>query len=72
MREYFEIGEVGNTRSIAGACQRALISAIKGVVDACRKETPDIPGLTWEQIHYLLDSFEKKEVSILEVNGEHE
>lgn len=65
----FEMAETGDTRGIIGATQRSLISAIKDLVSDLKKETK-APGLTWDQLDYLLEGFRNKEVTLIE--QEHE
>jgi hypothetical protein len=56
----FEVANPDDPRAVAKATQRAIIAAMKSVIDSFRNE-PGRPGLTWEQIDFILDEFGKKE-----------
>lgn len=60
----FEIAKSDNAESVATATQKALISAIR---DFIRGLKPDInaPGLTWEQLDFVLEKFNKTEPTII-------
>lgn len=62
----FEMANSDDPKEIIMASQRSIIRAMKDVVNGLREETmKGLPGMTWEQIEYLLDSFEKKEPEII-------
>lgn len=65
----FEQANGDNPQEIIIATQRSLIKAIKGVISDVRKDTK-APGLTWEQLDYLLDKFKDKEPTVVFKTGD--
>lgn len=57
----FEMAHADKPEEIIQATQKSLISAMRTAIQDL-KTTVEIkqPGLTWEQIEYFLDRFEKK------------
>lgn len=60
----FEVANSGDDEGLIKASQKALISAMREVIGGLRGDTK-APGLTWEQIDFILDGFEKKEPTII-------
>ena len=51
--------------SIILAVQESLLNSLSGFIADVKKETK-APGLTWEQLDYVLDAFKKKKPTIIE------
>lgn len=51
--------------SIIAAVQESLLNSLSGFIADVKKET-QAPGLTWEQLDYVLDAFKKKKPTIIE------
>lgn len=66
--KHFEMANGDNPEEIILATQRSVMTALKNVVINIRKDTKQ-PGLTWEQLDYLFDSFEKKQPEIIIQRG---
>lgn len=60
----FEMANADNPEGLIKATQKALLKAMTDVFSDVKKES-QMPGMTWEQIEYFLDKFEKKEVEII-------
>lgn len=65
----FEMAFAGDTEGIIAASQRSVIKAMREVITGLKGDTK-APGLTWEQIEFLLDGFEKKKAEIIFQDGE--
>ena len=60
----YEMANSDNPEEIILATQRSFVKALKGII-ADVKETTKQPGLTWEQIDYLLTSFGEKKPTVI-------
>lgn len=60
----FEVADSDNPTDLIKASQRAVCAAMKKVVSGLRSDVGG-PGLTWEQIEYLIDGFAKKEPHVI-------
>lgn len=60
----FEVATSDDVNSIVTATQRALIDSIIGVIHDIKSDTKQ-PGLTWDQLDYLLNGFKNKKVNII-------
>jgi len=65
----FEMAKGNSPEDIAKATQRALISSMRDIFKLMKAEIMQ-PGLTWEQIEYILVQFEKKKPAIFEQEEE--
>lgn len=65
----FEMANSDDPDAIIAATQRSFVEAIRGVVKDLQKIQPT-PGLTWEQIDYLLVEFGKKKPTVIHQEGE--
>jgi hypothetical protein len=64
--KHFEMASSDDPRGMIMATQRSVIMMLKGILRNVRANTPQkIPGLTWEQLDYLLDEAAKKEPEII-------
>lgn len=63
-KQNFEMAHADDLEAIIAATQRSVIFAIKGVIADTRAEMKE-PGLTWQQIDFILDHFEKKQPTIV-------
>lgn len=61
----FEMAKGNSSEDIVRATQKALIISMKQFVKELQEEIKQ-PGLTWDQVNYLLESFEKKQPVIFE------
>lgn len=61
----FEMVKGNSPEDIVRATQKALIISMKQFVKELQEEIKQ-PGLTWDQVNYLLESFEKKQPVIFE------
>lgn len=60
----FEVANIEKPEEIIMAAQKSVIKAIQKVVAEVKAETKN-PGLTWEQIDYLLEGFKNKQPKII-------
>lgn len=62
----FEMAHSDDPKEMIMATQRALISMLKDIIKGIRADVPkNVPGMTWEQIDFLLDLAAKKEPIII-------
>lgn len=64
MVESFEMADPNDTESVVNAAQRSVLKAMKNVIADVKRECGG-PGMTWAQIEYLMEGFEKKEPTII-------
>lgn len=66
MKTTFEMANSDDPKAIIKASQRSILKAMKDVIHGIRdsKEGKNRPGLTWAQIDYLIEGFEKKDAEI--------
>lgn len=64
MSANFEMANGDDPKEVAVAAQRSFVAMIRQVVQDVRKTTT-APGLTWEQIDYLLNQAAKKEPTVI-------
>lgn len=64
----FEMAHSDKPEEIILATQRSLVDAMRGVIkdlEADKKKLGKQPGLTWEQIDYVLLSFREKTPKVI-------
>jgi hypothetical protein len=67
--KHFEMANDDSLEEILSAAQRSLIHSMRSVISDVRKTTK-APGLTLDQIDYLLESFKNKKPEIIVQRGE--
>lgn len=60
----FEMARSDNPTEIILAAQRSFVRMLKDIVADVKKDSA-APGLTWDQLDYLLDHAAKKEPTII-------
>lgn len=60
----FEMANHDDVPGIIAATQRSVCTAMKNIVKDLQVETK-APGMTWEQIYFLIDGMEKKQPTII-------
>lgn len=60
----FEMANALDPNEIIAATQRALIDAIIKLVADTQKTYPGVPGLTWDQLNFLLMRYREKPPTI--------
>lgn len=66
--KHFEVAHADDPEGLIMACQRSIIAAMRQVIEGLKedfkegKKSP--PGLTWEQIDYLLEGFKNKKAEV--------
>ena len=61
----FEMASSNDPKDIIMATQRSFVAGLKDLLVDLKKEMNQ-PGLTWEQLEVVLDSFAKKEPTIIQ------
>jgi len=64
MTDRFEVVYADSPESLIKAGQIAVLNAITKVIAEMEKDLKQ-PGLTWDQIKFLLDGFKKKNATII-------
>ena len=64
MTDSFEMANSDDPEAIIKASQVSVIKAMRKVIREIKEDTK-APGLTWEQIDYLLEGFEKKDATVI-------
>lgn len=64
----FEMANGDKPEEIVLATQRALCSSMRKIMAEMRKDVGG-PGLTWEQIEYFIQEFEKRQPRIIMQEG---
>ena len=62
-KEFYEMANADKPEELIAATQRSIIKAMRDVVQDI-KEIQKAPGMTWEQIDFLFESFLKKKPKI--------
>jgi hypothetical protein len=60
----FEMANGNDPEDIISAANKALVKAMRNAIVGM-KEDINQPGLTWEQLDYVLDTFEKKKATVI-------
>ena len=63
--KHFEVAENDDPVGLIKASQKALISTMRKLIFEIKEENTKQPGLTWEQLDFFLNEFEKKEPKII-------
>lgn len=64
-----EMANADNPEEMAAATQRAFISAMRDAFRGMQKDLKQ-PGLTWEQLDYVLSEYAKKKPIIIQQQHE--
>lgn len=65
----FEMANSDDPEGIIAAAQHSVIFAMQGVIAGLQKES-GAPGLTWDQLNYLLNGFMNKKPIVIHQDGE--
>ncbi len=65
----FEMADASKPEEIIKATQASVIKAIQEVITGLKEEVK-APGLTWEQIEYILQGFADKQPTIIKQDRE--
>lgn len=64
----FEMADANDPNDIIRAAQRSIVTAIEDVILGVKRQAPGRPGLTWDEIAYLLKEMKNKEPKIIHQN----
>lgn len=66
----YEMANADDPEQIILATQRSLINALLDVLKDVKKSALDRPGMTWDEIEYLLSKFKEKPPKVIFQKGE--
>ncbi len=66
----FEMANADDPQGIVRAAQKSVLTCLQQILADTKIAEPKIPGLTWEQLDYLIEHLKKKEPTI--ITQEHE
>lgn len=69
MSKHIEMAMADKPEEIVLATQRAFVAMLREIIQDIKKHSQQ-PGLTWEQIEYLLEHTSKKTPEIWQQDGE--
>lgn len=61
----FEVANSNDIDSIIEASKNAVLNSMKDVVYKMKETLGETPGLTWDQIDFLIDEFLKKKAEVI-------
>lgn len=66
----FEMAYADDPKEVIMATQRSIVKLLKGIISDIKEDMQKLhgkvpPGLTWEQLEYLLDLAAKKEPEVI-------
>lgn len=65
----FQMANADNPEELIVAAQKALVASMRDVFSKMKKDIHPVPGLTWDQLEYFLNEFEKKKPTIVTQEG---
>lgn len=61
----WEMAHADDPNSLIDATQRSFVKSMRGIIEDVRKMSPGVPGLTWDQLEYLIAQMEKKKPHVI-------